>query len=211
MLGERDDVGVEAAEEEAAVALEAGDLAQIVGALGVELFGVAGAAGILDLEQFAVVGKRPAVEWAGQGLPVIGLAPTQHRAAVRARVDEAVELALLVAGDDDGLAADGGREVVADLRDLRFVGEVHPVALEDVFHLELEQILVGEDRPVGADDAFFRDVLDGIGQGALEGLESGRHGVASFLRAGSPTGWFNRAGCRRGVTTITHSDSRHTR
>src|SRR5690606_5463460 len=142
---ERLDVRIEAAEQETAVALETSDLPQVVAAVGVELLGVAGVAGILDLQQLSVVAECPAVEGAREGRAVVGLATAQHRTAVAARVDQAVQLAFLVAADDDGLAADVRGEVVTDVRDLALVGEVDPVALEDVLHLEFEDLLVGED------------------------------------------------------------------
>ena len=144
-----DDVGVEAAEQEAAVALEHRHLDQVVRAVGVEVVRVARALGVLDLEQRAVVAVGPAVERAGQGLAVVPLLAAEHRAAVRAGVDQAVQPAVLVARDHDRLAADVGREVVAGLGDLALVREVDPVALEDVLHLELEDLFVGEDPPVG--------------------------------------------------------------
>nr|WP_277872965.1 hypothetical protein [Raineyella fluvialis] len=114
----------------------------------VELLRVAGVLGVLHLQQLAVVAERPAVERAGQRGAVVGLAATQHGTAVRTRVDHAVELAVLAPGDDHGLASDVGGEVVTDVRDLRLVGQVDPVALEDVLHLELEELFVGEDRTV---------------------------------------------------------------
>ena len=164
VLGQRQHVGVEAAEQEAAVAVEAGDLGHVVRAARVEGVRVAGAVGVLDLEQGAVVAERPAVERAGQRRAVVGLAPADHRAAVRARVDQAVQFAVLVAGDHDGLTADVGGEVVAGVGQLALVGQVDPVALEDVLHLQLEDLLVGEDPPVGAVDAGFRVVDHGVGQ-----------------------------------------------
>lgn len=145
MLRERLDVGVQAAEQESAVALEACDLGQVVAAVGVELFRVAGVARVLDLEQLAVVAEGPAVERAREGRAVVGLAAAQHRSAVAARVDQGVQFAFLVAADDDGLTTDAGGEVVADIRDLALVREVHPIALEDVLHLQLEDLFVGED------------------------------------------------------------------
>jgi hypothetical protein len=51
--------------------------------------------------------------------------------AVRAGVDDAVQLLILVPGDHDGGAADVGRVVVADVRDLRLVGQVDPVLQEE--------------------------------------------------------------------------------
>ena len=69
-----------------------------------------------------------------------------------ARIDEGVQLALPVARDEDGLAAHIGREIVVLVGDLALVGQIDPVALEDVLHLEFEDLRVGEDMsrdPVG--------------------------------------------------------------
>jgi len=68
-----------------------------VRALGVELLRVVGAAGVLDLEELAVVAERPTVERAGERAPVVLLAAAEHRALVAAGVDEGVQHALLVA------------------------------------------------------------------------------------------------------------------
>ena len=73
-------------------------------------------------------------------------------------------LAGLVPGDHDRLPADVGGEVVAGVGHLAFVGQVDPVALEDVLDLELEDLLVGEDPPVRAVDACLGVVDDGVGE-----------------------------------------------
>lgn len=175
MLGEREHVVVEAAEQEAAVPREPRDLRHVVAAADVERVRVTRPVGILDLQQGPVVAERPAVERARQGHPVVGLAPADHGAAVCARIDQAVQVAVLVAGDDDGLAADVGGEVVARIRHLALVGEVDPVALEDVLHLEFEDVLVGEDAPVGPEHAGVRVVDDGVGQDVGDGVQGCGH------------------------------------
>ena len=164
VLGQGQYVGVEAAEQEAAVAVETRHLGHVVAAVDVERLGVAGAVGVLDLEQRAVVAERPAVERTRQRHPVVGLAAADHRAAVCAGVDEAVQFAVLVPGDDDRLPADVGGEVVARVGHLALVGQVDPVALEDVLDLQFEDLLVGEDPAVGAVDAGLRVVDDGVGE-----------------------------------------------
>ena len=63
---------------------------------------------------------------------------------MRARVRQRVELAVLAPCDDYGLAADVNRHEVIDVGNLAFVGEVDPVAFEDVLELQLEKLLVGE-------------------------------------------------------------------
>ena len=164
VLLEGQHVRVEGAEQEAAVGVEAGDLGQVVRALLVEVLRVAAVAAVLDLEQLAGVLERPPVEGAGEGGAVVRLAPAEHRTAVGARVDDAVQLLLLVTGDDHRGAADVGGEVVAHVGDLRLVGQVHPVALEDVLHLQLEDLLVGEDLPLGPDEPVLAVVHHGVGE-----------------------------------------------
>jgi hypothetical protein len=76
-------------------------------------------------------------------------------------VDQGVQLAVLVAGDHDRLAAHGGGEVVARLGHLALVGQEQPVAFEDVLHLQLEEGRVGEHAAVAAEDAALGVVDDG--------------------------------------------------
>ena len=104
------------------------------------------------------------MERTGERAAVIRLASADHCAAVRARVDETVQLAVTVAGDDHRLAAYIGGEVVAGVRQLALVGEVDPIALEDVLHLQLEDVFVGEDAAVGAIHARLGVIDDGVGE-----------------------------------------------
>ena len=64
MLDQWHDIGIEAAEQEAAIGFEPGDLGQIVRALFVEGLGISRAAGILHLEQLA--GLLNVQPWKGQ-------------------------------------------------------------------------------------------------------------------------------------------------
>ncbi|SPE59226.1 hypothetical protein ECMM28_4430 [Escherichia coli] len=84
------------------------------------------------------------MELAGEAALVAMLLAAEHRAPVRAGIDDRVELARFVARDDDRLTADAGREIVVVLRYLALVGEIDPVPLEDVLHLEVEQGRSGE-------------------------------------------------------------------
>jgi len=70
------------------------------------------------------------------------------------RVDEAVELVVLVARDEDRLATNFGGVVIVDLGQLALVGQIHPVAFKDVFHLQLEQLRAGEHFAFAAEFAF---------------------------------------------------------
>lgn len=73
----------------------------------IELLGVAGAPGLLYLEQIAGVRESPAVERAGKSLPGAALEAAKMRARMRTCVDQCVQPAVLVAGDDDGRPARG--------------------------------------------------------------------------------------------------------
>ena len=157
-------VGVQATEQEALVALEARHLLQVVRAFLVELHRVLGGLFVLDLEQLASVVERPAVERAGEAALVAMLLAAQHGAAVGAGVDHRIEHAVFAARDDDGLTADGGGEVVVDCGDLALVGQVDPVAFEDVLHLEFKQRRVGKDVATAAVDAGVLVVLQGVVQ-----------------------------------------------
>ena len=170
-LGQRRHVGVQAAEQEAAIALEARHLLQVVAAVLVEGVRVAGAAGVLHLEQLAGVVEGPAVEGAGEAGLVALLVAAQRGAAVRAGVDDGVEFARLVARDDDRLAADLRGEVVVRVGDLALVGQVDPVALEDVLHLQVEQGLVGEGAAVQAVDVPIGVLHQHAGQALLDAFE----------------------------------------
>jgi len=93
------------------------------------------------------------VEGTGEDDSVAALEAAKHRAAVTARVDKGVQLAIAIPRDKDGLAPHVGGEVVVLVWDLALVGKIDPVAFEDVLHLEFEDLGVGEDvsgDPVGA-------------------------------------------------------------
>src|SRR5690606_17327299 len=112
------------------------------------------------------------MERAGIGGLVAALEATEHRAAMAAGIDEGVELAVLVAGDEDRLPAHLGGVVVVLLGNVAFVGEVDPVALEDVLHLQVEQALIGEHLALAAEDALFFVVFNK----RIKVIESQSHG-----------------------------------
>src|SRR5262249_21291100 len=145
MLLQRHDVRIDAAEEKAAIALERAESLQVVAAFLVEAWRIAGVGRlVLDLQQLARVVERPAVERARKARLVCLLEPAHDGAAMRAGFGERFELAVLAARYDDRLPADVDGEVIVDVRNLAFVREVDPVALEDVLELELEELLIGE-------------------------------------------------------------------
>ncbi|MNZ82499.1 hypothetical protein D3C78_1011970 [compost metagenome] len=172
VLDQRRHVRVQAAEQETAIGLETRDLGQVMGALAVEAFRIAGLGRVLHLQQLAGVVEGPAVERAGIGGTVAALVPAEHGALVAAGVDEGVEHAVLVARDEDRLTAHHGGQEVVLLGDLAFVGEIQPVAFEDVLHLQVEQAGVGEHLALAAVDAFLGVVFK---QG-LKVLDTQGHG-----------------------------------
>jgi hypothetical protein len=92
------------------------------------------------------------VKRTGEDDPAAAFEAAEHGAAVTACIDEGVQRAIAVASNKDGLSTHISREVVILVGDLALVGEIDPVALEDVFHLEFEDFRVGKDvagDPVG--------------------------------------------------------------
>jgi hypothetical protein len=89
---QRQHVGLRLPNRKPAVAVEAGDLGQVVRAVECERVGVAGASGSFTFS--SVPSLRNVQPWNGQVSvdAVVGLAAADHRAAVRARVDQAVQL-----------------------------------------------------------------------------------------------------------------------
>ena len=158
---QRHRVRVEAAEQEAAIALEARDFFQVMRSVGVELHRIFGRLHVLHFQQLARIGEAPAVERTGEGAFVAVLFPAQHRALVCAGINDRVQFTALVASDNHGLAANPGGVVVVVVGNLAFVRQVHPIALEDVFHLELKQIGVGEDVAAATEYTALLVVLNG--------------------------------------------------
>ncbi|MOA02776.1 hypothetical protein D3C78_1222450 [compost metagenome] len=71
-----------------------------------------------------------------------------------AGVDQRVQLAVAVAGDDHRLAAGAHGHEIVRVGQLAFMAGVDPVALEDQLHLQIEQFRLGEHVPGNAVDAF---------------------------------------------------------
>jgi hypothetical protein len=179
MLFQRDDIGIDRTEEEAAIVLETGKPRQIMRAFRVESGGIFARLAVLHLEQLAIVAEGPAMERAGEAALVAMLAAAQRGPAMRAGVDMGVKLAALVAGDDHGLTADGGGEIVVHRRDLAFMRQIDPVALEDMLHLGFKQALVGEDIAAAADHPGLAVIDNGLVE---RGEKIGGH-VTSSLQA----------------------------
>ena len=103
---------------------------------------------------------------------------------MRAGVQYGFELAILGAGDYYRLATHGHRKVVARLRNLAFMGEVHPVAFKDVLHLQVKQFLVGEDTPITLITAGFRIRDHRVAYFVCKLVEFASHVVHSVLFLG---------------------------
>src|SRR4051812_39560002 len=172
MLRQRQNIGIQAAKQEAAIGLEPRNLCQVVRAVLVERFRISRTARVLHRQQFASIAEGPAMERAGVAGLVTPLVAAQHRAAMAAGIDEGVQFAGLAAGNKDRLAANEGGEVVVRTRDLAFMGEINPVALEDVPHLQLEQRRIREDIAANPVEAGLRIVLQ---CGINGGLDSVQH------------------------------------
>src|ERR1700754_2648343 len=84
----------------------------------------------------------------------------ERRAAMRARVDERVQLTFAVTRDDERLAARLHRDVIVGLTDLAFVAGGDPLLLEDHFHFEIEEFGFGEHRSRHAIDVVLRPKID---------------------------------------------------
>jgi hypothetical protein len=137
---------------------------------------------VLDVDVLAGAVEHPAVVGAGVELLVAAARAAQRGAAVGAGVHEAVHLAVLAAADDHRLATHVGGEEVARVRNLAFVAQVQPAALEDVFHLELEQLGVEVHVAIDGEHA----VVDAVVQQGLELLDF--HGSFLLVGAGGTAG-----------------------
>ena len=86
--------------------------------------------------------------------------PADRGALVAAGVDKGPHPAPGVARNDDRRATDVRSEEIVRLRDLRLQAEEVPDTLENVFHLELEELRVAENVLVDPENPFFRAVID---------------------------------------------------
>ena len=142
LLEARSDV-VELAEDEAAIVVHVahrGHAArrQAVGKAGIVISRLQGNAG-----KAAIEAEGPGVIRAAKKAPDIATALAgQPRPFVRAAIVQDLDAILGVTNHDDGLRADRRGVIVADLRHLALVADIDPGIGEEMFHLELEQLLV---------------------------------------------------------------------
>ena len=159
MLFQRRHVGIEAAEQEAAIFGERGDRPETViflverGRIGAGLLG-----GDRDVAPGAVVG--PGMVGADMCAAVAVRSVAHQRAAMAARIDQAVELTLAVTRHDHRLAADEPGEEIVRLGRLAGEADEHPTSLEDMLHFELEDLFRAVGVGMNLKDALVRPVDD---------------------------------------------------
>ena len=177
-----------------------------------------------DRAQVAAQVVAPGVIDALEVLHAAAVLQADQRAAMRAAVLESAKLAVLGAHHDDGHAADEGRAVVADGRQIEFEAEIVPDrAFEDALLLGGEHVLVGV-HPVGhagqarrPDAADIRSVIASIGNlprssGVASSIQPRvRHarGHQHIDRSGARGKQRGRAGVRRGAGRHHVVDQQH--
>ena len=113
-----------------------------------------------DVLEGAVVAVSPAVIGAHEAFGVAVVAAHHAVAAVAAHVQQRVQLALSVAGQDDRVLAHVGVEVIVGRGHQALVPDHQPGAAEDLLHLLVVDRLIAEDAAVdfaggGVDDGVF--------------------------------------------------------
>src|SRR6266404_460757 len=111
------------------------------------------------------------MERAGIGRSVAAFVPAEQGATMGTCIDERVQLATPVAGDDDGLAAYIGLQVVILVRDLTLMRQIDPVAFENILHFELEYRRVREDIARNSEGASVSVINDRRCKGLLHAIE----------------------------------------
>ena len=142
--------GVEGGEVEAAIVVDLGDGHEAP--LGGVEFVVVGLLETGDGDELAVGAVGPAVVGADEGGGVAGVGAADAVAAVSTDVEEGVNLAGGVAGDEDGVLAHVGGEEVAGVGYLGLVAEEEPAAGEDALLFLL--VDVGFDVDAAADQTL---------------------------------------------------------
>src|SRR6185437_9209872 len=167
MLLERRHVGREAAEDQPLIGRELRQRDEIM-ALGIESRRIIRRLALLDRDNLSGAVIGPAVIETDVEFRIPLLETADRRAFVTAGIEERADIAFCVARDDHRRAADPGRYVIMRLGELRFDGEEIPRALEDVFHLELENLRIGIDVAMYPEHALIGPVVD-IEAGWLHG------------------------------------------
>ena len=147
IVRQRGGIGVQRAEDEAAVALDARHLREAELVV-LEIAGIAFGPGHAAELPGVVVG--PAVIGTLEGRCRATRVAADTGAAVRAAVEERAQPAIRIAQHDDRAQAELRGDVVVVARDLALVREVDPHRAEDVRHLQVEDHRIGIDRPMHA-------------------------------------------------------------
>ena len=78
-----------------------------------------------------------------------------------------MQLAIAIAADDDGLAADGDGDEIIVVGDFAFVTSVNPHFFKNQFHLQLKQLGLGEHVTRDAVNAVLRAKIQTVFDEAL--------------------------------------------
>ena len=99
-------------------------------------------------DKFAVGAVGPAVIAANEFFGMAAVGRDHHGAAMGALIVYQANAAIGVADKYQGTPADPGGDEIARLPDLAFMADIHPGAVEDAFHLHLEDIRISVYPPV---------------------------------------------------------------
>jgi hypothetical protein len=143
IIRQRDRVGIEIDEPEAAVLLEARHGNETT--LAVVLVAVRIGALLWDEAERAVAAKHPAMIETLEDARLAGFLPAHAATAMGAEVVENVHLAGGIAAEDEIASCDGAGQERAALRQLGVVAKVEPALLKNLLVLELEEFRIGED------------------------------------------------------------------
>ena len=148
---ERFHLGVEADEDEARAGIEARHALQAERRIGLAGVGVRGVDRLV--QQLPFVAVDPAVVRAGEVARASAVLATHQGAAMPARIEEGVEVAVAVAVEQQRAAADVAGDEAGRGRELGLVRRVQPAVREEHPAFPLEHGRVGEDAAAHAEDA----------------------------------------------------------
>ena len=152
-------------EIEAAIFGELRHFFQVRAAIVVEVLGIA--AGLHPGGEVAIIVEGPAMIKALEAKCIAPGFAFDHGAAMRAGVEEGVELALPVAIEDQLLAADiAGHEIVRPGQ-FRLMAEIEPAAIEYPVALLGEDLLIGEGPAVDPEQSLLPVIQDKSGCSCL--------------------------------------------
>src|SRR5579885_254580 len=119
-----------------------------------------------DAGEAAARVEGPGVIWTLKGLRVAGLLPADQCAAMRARVEQHADHAVIAAHQDDRTPGAGARLVIARVRHFGFVTDVDPAFFENPPLLPLKALGIGKYPAIDAEQSRFL-VVDDVGFGRL--------------------------------------------